>query len=84
MVICKLTRHHDEALLHFSIIVQVCCFKAEPVFYNEHGKPITREEAGYTEEEEEEDSYGEYVLTEEEEREFQQFQEEVSIGVDVS
>ena len=66
---------HEEALPHLSVTLQLRCFQAEPVFYNEYGKPITREEAGY-EEEEEEESYSDYVLTEEEEREFLQFQEE--------
>ena len=65
---------HEEALPHLSVTLQLRCFQAEPVFYNEYGKPITREEAGY--EEEEEESYSDYVLTEEEEREFLQFQEE--------
>lgn len=50
--------------------------QSEPVFYK-GGKPVTREEAGFVEEEEEEDdNYDVFVLTEEEERDFLQWQEE--------
>ncbi|KAL8596649.1 hypothetical protein ACOMHN_032591 [Nucella lapillus] len=49
----------------------------DPVFYTTDGKPISREEAGYQEEEDEED-YEDYELTEEEEQDFLIWQEESS------
>ncbi|XP_070196104.1 polyadenylate-binding protein-interacting protein 1-like isoform X2 [Littorina saxatilis] len=52
--------------------------QSEPVFYNQFGKTITREEAGYAKEEEEEENLEDYELTEEEERDFLQWQEENS------
>lgn len=48
--------------------------QAEPVFYNAYGKPITREEAGYAEEDVDEEE--EYVLNDEEEEEFLAWQAE--------
>lgn len=49
----------------------------DPVFYTMEGKPISRAEAGYQEEEDEED-YDGYELTEEEEQDFLIWQEEAS------
>ncbi|KAK7501074.1 hypothetical protein BaRGS_00007559 [Batillaria attramentaria] len=50
--------------------------QAEPVFFNMHGKQITREEAGYSDDGDLED--GHYVLTEDEEREFLAWQAETT------
>lgn len=53
------------------------------MFYK-YGKPVTREEAGFKEEEEDDENFEGFVLTEEEERDFLKWQEESQYPGDVS